>query len=359
MGGLYGEGDPRRDGGFTIFYMGINLGAFVATLLCAYLGETYGWRYGFGLAGIGMVIGLLTFLLGSKYLAGLGLPPAPATLAARRLGVSLEHRIYASAVLFVGLIWFAIQNTQEMGVVLTLFTGVVTAYVIWFSISECTPQERDRMLSMLLLMFLSVVFWALFEQAGSSLTLFTDRNVDRGDFLTAGMFGSLNSLFIILFAPAFALLWVMMARVQREPSTPMKFGLAILLVGLGFYALVLGAAYAGPNGQVAVVWLVLMYWLHTMGELCLSPVGLSMVTKLSVQRVAAMMMGVWFLSSAFAAYVGGWIASLMAIEGSGGDVSGTVSLAVYVTVFEKLGLLAVVIGIGLMLVAPRIAKRMH
>ena len=139
----------------------------------------------------------------------------------------------------------------------------------------------------------------------------------------------------------------------------MKFGVAILLVGLGFYALVLGAAYAGPNGQVAVVWLVLMYWLHTMGELCLSPVGLSMVTKLSVQRVAAMMMGVWFLSSAFAAYVGGWIASLMAIEGAGGDVPGTASLAVYVTVFEKLGLLAVVMGIGLMLVAPIIAKRMR
>jgi proton-dependent oligopeptide transporter, POT family len=359
VGGLYGEGDPRRDGGFTIFYMGINLGAFVATLLCAYLGETYGWRYGFGLAGIGMVIGLLTFLLGSKYLAGLGLPPAPAALAARRFGVSMEHRIYASAVVFVGLIWFAIQNTQEMGVVLTLFTSVITAYVIWFSITECTPQERDRMLSMLLLMFLSVVFWALFEQAGSSLTLFTDRNVDRGDFFTAGMFGSLNSLFIIMFAPIFALLWVMMARVQREPSTPMKFGVAILLVGLGFYALVLGAAYAGPNGQVAVVWLVLMYWLHTMGELCLSPVGLSMVTKLSVQRVAAMMMGVWFLSSAFAAYVGGWIASLMAIEGAGGDVPGTASLAVYVTVFEKLGLLAVIMGIGLMLVAPIIAKRMR
>ncbi|MDG1112440.1 MAG: peptide MFS transporter [Pseudomonadales bacterium] len=359
VGGLYGEGDPRRDGGFTIFYMGINLGAFVATLLCAYLGETYGWRYGFGLAGIGMVIGLLTFLLGSKYLAGLGLSPAPAALAARRFGISLEHRIYVSAVLFVGVIWFAIQNTQEMGVVLILFTSVITAYVIWFSMTACTSQERDRMLSMLLLIFLSVVFWALFEQAGSSLTLFTDRNVDRGDFLTAGMFGSLNSLFIILFAPIVALLWVMMARVQREPSTPMKFGVAIMLVGLGFYALVLGAAYAGPNGQVAVVWLVLMYWLHTMGELCLSPVGLSMVTKLSVQRVAAMMMGVWFLSSAFAAYVGGWIASLMAIEGSGGDVSGTVSLAVYVAVFEKLGLLAIVIGIGLMLIAPMIAKRMH
>jgi POT family proton-dependent oligopeptide transporter len=142
VGGLYGEGDPRRDGGFTIFYMGINLGAFVATLLCAYLGETYGWRYGFGLAGIGMVIGLLTFLLGSKYLAGLGLPPAPATLAARRFGVSLEHRIYASAVLFVGLIWFAIQNTQEMGVVLTLFTGVVTATLFGFRLPNARPRSE-------------------------------------------------------------------------------------------------------------------------------------------------------------------------------------------------------------------------
>ena len=294
----------------TIFYMGINLGAFVATLLCAYLGETYGWRYGFGLAGIGMVIGLLTFLLGSKYLVGLGLPPVPMALAARRFGVSLEHRIYACAVLFVGLIWFAIQNTQEMGVVLTLFTGVITAYVIWFSITECSAQERDRMLAMLLLMFLSVVFWALFEQAGSSLTLFTDRNVDRGDFLTAGMFGSLNALFIILFAPVFALLWVMLARAQREPSTPMKFGVAIFLVGLGFYALVLGAAYAGPNGQVAVVWLVLMYWLHTMGELCLSPMGLSLVTKLAPKRLVGLMMGGWFLSTAIGNKMSGFISGL-------------------------------------------------
>ena len=152
----------------------------------------------------------------------------------------------------------------------------------------------------------------------------------------------------------------MMARVQREPSTPMKFGMAILLVGLGFYVLVIGAAYAGPDGQVAVVWLVLMYLLHTLGELCLSPVGLSMVTKLSVQRVAAMMMGVWFLSSSFAAYVGGMIAGAMAIGGDGSDVSlGVESLMVYTSVFEKLAMLAVGLGVLLIIVSPWLARRMH
>lgn len=182
VGALYGENDPRRDGGFTIFYMGINLGAFVATLLCAYLGETYGWRYGFGLAGIGMVAGLATFLLGARFLQGVGLPPEPMALSEKRLGLALESRIYIASILFVLLIWSAIQNTQEMGVLLTAFTAVVTSYMIWFSLTQCTKQERDRMLTMLFLMFVSVVFWALFEQAGSSLTLFTDRNVDRGSF---------------------------------------------------------------------------------------------------------------------------------------------------------------------------------
>ena len=359
VGALYGENDPRRDGGFTIFYMGINLGAFVATLLCAYLGETYGWRYGFGLAGIGMVAGLATFLLGARFLQGVGLPPEPMALSEKRLGLALESRIYIASILFVLLIWSAIQNTQEMGVLLTAFTAVVTSYMIWFSLTQCTNQERDRMLTMLFLMFVSVVFWALFEQAGSSLTLFTDRNVDRGSFFTAGMFQSLNPFFIIVLAPLFAVLWLFLGRRSREPSVAFKFGLAILQVGLGFFALVIGAGFAGPDGQVAVIWLILMYLLHTTGELCLSPVGLSMVTKLSVQRVAAMMMGVWFLSSAFAAYVGGWIAGLMAIDGSTGDSGGIDSLAVYVSVFEKLGFLAVVIGVALLLISPWVAKKMR
>ena len=358
VGSLYEQGDPRRDGGFTIFYMGINLGAFVATLLCAYLGETYGWRYGFGLAGIGMLIGLLTFLWGTKYLQGHGLPPDVSALTQSRFGLSLESCLYAVSLIFVLVIWLAIQNTQEMGLALTLFAGLVTGYVIWFSIRSCTPQERNRMLTMLLLMGFSVVFWALFEQAGSSITLFTDRNIARGDFFTAGMFQSLNALFIILLAPVFASTWLLLARRNFEPSTPMKFGLAIVLAGLGFFVLVLGAFYATSDGQVAVIWLVLMYLLHTMGELCLSPVGLSMVTKLSVQRVAAMMMGVWFLSSALAAYVGGWIAGLMAIDTTRDAESGLASLEVYVSVFERLGIFAVLIGAALMLISPWISRRM-
>ncbi|MBL6686943.1 MAG: peptide MFS transporter [Pseudomonadales bacterium] len=358
VGSLYQDNDPRRDGGFTIFYMGINLGAFVATLVCAYLGETYGWRYGFGLAGIGMLVGLVTFLWGTKYLEGHGLPPNAEQLKASRFGLTLETSIYTISVAFVLIIWLAIQNTGEMGLALTVFAGAITAYVIWFSMSSCTTQERNRMLTMLLLMAFSVVFWALFEQAGSSVTLFTDRNIDRGDFFTAGMFQSLNALFIILLAPVFASAWVVFARRRIEPSTPMKFGIAIVLAGLGFFALVLGALNANSAGQVAAIYLVLMYLLHTMGELCLSPVGLSMVTKLSVQRVAAMMMGVWFLSSALAAYVGGWIAGLMAIDTTSAGESGVESLAVYVSVFEKLGLFAVLTGIALMAVSPWIAKRM-
>jgi len=212
---------------------------------------------------------------------------------------------------------------------------------------------------MLVLIAVSVLFWALFEQAGSSLTLFTDRNVAMGDIFTAGMFQSLNPLFIILLAPVFAAMWVMLGRKKWEPSTPAKFGLGILQVGLGFAVLIYGASLAGPDGKVSVIWLALMYLLHTTGELCLSPVGLSMVTKLSVQRVGAMMMGVWFMSSAFAAYAAGMIAGLMAIGEGGGTVeSGLASLAVYVTVFEKLAIVAVVLGLLVLIASPFLQRRM-
>jgi POT family proton-dependent oligopeptide transporter len=182
--------------------------------------------------------------------------------------------------------------------------------------------------------------------------------VDKGPF-TASMFQSLNPLFIILFAPLIAVAWVRLANAGREPSAPVKFVTGIFLVGLGFLVLVVGAQFADENGQVAVIWLALMYFLHTMGELCISPVGLSMVTKLSVQRVAAMMMGVWFLSSAFAAYVAGWIAGLMAIQGQGASSDPVGSLAIYMGVFEKLGYFAVVVAIVLWILSPRIHRAMH
>jgi len=215
------------------------------------------------------------------------------------------------------------------------------------------------MLSMLLLIAVSVVFWSLFEQAGSSLTLFTDRNVDKGEVFTASMFQSFNPLFIILFAPLVAMLWLRLASSRLEPSTPVKFAIGIALVGMGFLVLVLGARFADEQGQVGVIWLALMYFLHTMGELCISPVGLSMVTKLSVQRVAAMMMGVWFLSSAFAAYAAGLIAGLMAIDDQNTESSGQASLVIYTLVFEKLGYFAIAVAAGLLVISPWIRRRMH
>ena len=361
VGQLYSESDPRRDAGFTIFYMGINIGAFVATLLCAYLGETYGWQYGFGAAGIGMLIGLAIFMHGDKYLEGVGAPPESANLSKPVFaGLSKEWFIYLSGLIAVVGVWQMIQSSSDLGILLVLAGFVVTVWLIWFSLSKCTPVERDRMLVMLALIALSVCFWALFEQAGSSLTLFTDRNVAMGSIFTAGMFQSLNPMFIIFLAPLFAWVWVKLGQRGMEPSTPMKFGLGILQVGLGFAVLIFGASLAGPDGKVAVVWLALMYLLHTTGELCLSPVGLSMVTRLSVARVGGMMMGVWFLSSSFAAYVGGMIAGAMAIGGDGTDVSlGVESLMVYTSVFEKLSMLAVGLGVLLIIVSPLLARRMH
>jgi len=360
VGQLYSEDDPRRDGGFTIFYMGINVGAFTATLACAYLGETYGWRYGFGLAGIGMLIGLLVFQIFREQLLGYGEPPENADLKRSVLpGVNREIFIYLLGVVAVVGVWQLVQRSSEIGFMLIAVGAIVVSWMIWFSLARCDAKERDRMLVMLVLISVSVLFWALFEQAGSSLTLFTDRNVDKGTIFTAGMFQSLNPLFIIVLAPLFAWVWVKLASRGIEPTTPAKFGLGILQVGLGFGFLVFGISQAGPDGQVAMIWLTLMYLFHTTGELCLSPVGLSMITKLSVQRIAAMMMGVWFLSSAFATYVAGMIAGTMAIEENSGTPDPLTSLAIYGGVFEKLALLAVVLGVIVLAMSPLLHKRMH
>ncbi len=361
VGRLYGEKDPRRDAGFTIFYMGINIGALVATLACAYLGETYGWRYGFGLAGVGMLIGLVTFHTGRQHLLGYGEPPENAGLEERVLpGLTRERLIYLVGVIGVLAVWQLIQRTSELGFMLLVFGAIVTGWVMWYSLSRCEPHDRDRMLVMLFLIIVSVMFWALFEQAGSSITLFTDRNVAMGNFFTAGMFQSINPFFIIVLAPLFAWLWLKLSAWRLEPSTPAKFGLGIVQVGLGFAVLVYGASLAGPDGKVSVIWLTFMYLLHTTGELCLSPVGLSMVTRLSVKQVAGMMMGVWFLSSAFAAYVGGMIAGTMAIApAEPASVDPAATLGVYTGVFEKLALVAIVLGAVVLLISPWLHRRTH
>jgi POT family proton-dependent oligopeptide transporter len=364
VGKLYSAEDPRRDAGFTIFYMGINLGAFSAMLLCGYLGETYGWRYGFGLAGIGMLGGLITFLRGQKHLHGHAEPKDPELLTQKSsIGLSKEWTIYLCALIGVIVIWQMLQFHAVVGVTLNVTAIAVLVGLGWFITVKCNPVERSRMLVLMVLTMSTVVFWALFEQAAGSMTLFADRVMDRnllGFEFSASQFGALNALFIFMFAPLFAWLWMALAKRGIEPSTPVKFSLGIAQAGLGFGALVVGASMPDETGRVAAYWMVLAYLLHTCGELCLSPVGLSAVTKLAVPSIGGVMMGAWFLATAyseFAAVQLGKLAAMDTVDGSIDDVGA--ALAGYTDLFGSLFWVGLAVGAGLMVVSPLLKKMMH
>lgn len=364
VGNLYAPGDSRRDGGFTIFYMGINLGSVIATIVCGYLGETFGWHYGFGAAGIGMLIGLVTFLAGQKHLKGIAEPTQPKLLKKKTAGISTEYWIYLGGLLMVAVSWKLVQNNEIVGSLLSASIGIMSVIIIYFAMRKCNKVERDRLFAISILIFFSVVFWALFEQAGSSLSLLTDRVIDRnlwGIEIKASQFQALNPAFIIFLAPLFSILWVKLSRRGWEPSTPTKFALGILQVGLGFLVLVWGMHNAQGNEPVAMIWIVLLYFVHTTGELCLSPVGLSMMTKLSMARIASMMMGVWFLATAAAQYIAGL---LSALTGDKENSVGTLTTlaktkAAYIPVYSKMGWIAVGIGMFLLFIVPFVKKLMH
>jgi proton-dependent oligopeptide transporter, POT family len=364
VGRLYSQDDPRRDAGFTIFYMGINLGAFAATILCGYLGETYGWRYGFGLAGIGMLVGLATFLSGQRHLHGQAEPGDPEILREKSsLGINKELTIYLCAVLGVLVAWQMLQFHGAVGVLLNVMSVLVLLGLGWFITVKCNAVERSRMIVLIVLTMSTVVFWALFEQSAASMTLYADRVMDRnilGVEFTASQFGALNSLFIFLFAPLFAWLWTVLGRRQLEPSTPVKFALGIAQAGLGFGALVIGAASPDEAGLVAGYWMILAYLLHTCGELCLSPVGLSAVTKLAVPSIVGVMMGSWFLATAYSEFVAAQLAKVAAIDtvqGSVADVSS--ALASYTELFTYLLYTGLGVAALLMLTTPVLKKMMH
>lgn len=364
VGRLYSADDPRRDSGFTIFYMGINIGAFAAALLCGYLGETLGWAYGFGAAGIGMIVGLATFIGGQKHLHGLAEPRDPEILqASSPLGLNRELTIYLCAILGVAVIWKMLQFHAVVGLTLNLMSLAVLCGLAWFITTRCDSIERQRMIALLVLTMSTVVFWALFEQGAGSMTLFADRVMDRTIFgmnLTAAQYGSLNAFFIFVFAPLFAWLWTSLGRRGLEPSTPVKFALGIAQAGLGFGALVWGAANPDNAGLVAGYWMVLAYMLHTTGELCISPVGLSAVTRLAVPSVVGVMMGAWFLATAYSEFVAAQLSKLAAIEpldGSATDLAA--ALQSYTSLFVDL----LYIGLGaaalLLLLSPLLKKMMH
>lgn len=316
VGLIYPAGDNRRDAGFSIFYMGINLGAFISPLICGWVGQKVNWHLGFGISGVGMVIGVVQYALGAKNLGDAGLYPtnSPGARRSAMNGVAVALAIAAALVFTVR--FFHIELTARIvgdafGVGLCIISIGMFAWMIFGP--GWSPIERKRSLAVLVLFIAACIFWSAFEQAGSSLNLFADRSTNNAIFgfqFPSSWYQALNALFIIGFAPVFAWIWISLG--PRDPSSPTKFALGLMFVGLGFAVLIPAALIAGPHGRVGPSWLVVTYLCHTFGELCISPVGLSAMTKLAPERVVSLMMGVWFLSISVGDYLGGRAASLYA-----------------------------------------------
>ena len=344
VGQLYRMTDTRRDAAYTIFYMGVNVGAALGTILVGYLGETIGWSWGFGLAGIGMVLGLIIVLVGRSSLGGRGEPPAP-------LPRSIEWRLYGTGGIAVAIAWGLIQYRAVIGNLLVL-SGIAMLGFTLFQAFKLPRQPRERIFAILFLVALNPIFWGLFEQAGGSLNLYTDRFVDRQGVPTS-LFQSINPIYIILLAPLFAALWQWLGRRGLEPSAPAKFGLALAQVGLSFLVFVWGARSVGPEALTPVFFVFLIYLLQTTGELCLSPVGLSAMTRLAPLHLGSFIMGAWFYMTAVGQFLAGRIGK--ATGGGSGEMNRELTLHIYL----QIGWIALGVAAVVLLVAPIVRRWMH
>lgn len=435
VGKLYPLDDPRRDSGFSLFYAGINLGALLASIVCGYLGQTYGWKYGFGAAGIGMLLGLFQFLWGQKYLHGHAEPIRP-------LAKQTEWTIYLGAIAglvpLVALMW-AVANgaftlpgdiSLAFGMMILVMVGVIV-WFMWFILSQCTQVERHQMISLMILIAMCLVFFTMYEQTYGSWVTFTDRLLTKdiapallivsdkpplpwsimslvlaplsfvfatwlaerspnsalprllflGSFAvmlvflirdslvlpqTAGSLTYLGAMFLVLFAPLFSTLWGWLDKRGLNPSKPVKTSIGLLLGGLAFIPLALAAQQAGASGEQASVWfLVGAYAVLAMGEMCLSPVGLSAVTQLSVARVMSLMMGAWFLATAFSETLAARFGKMAAIDIPEGTklVAGSPQWIDAASKYEQLFWLMMMIGVGfavlILIASPLIRRGMH
>ena len=433
VGKLYAQDDPRRDSGFSLFYAGINLGALFASIVCGYLGQRYGWKYGFGAAGIGMLLGLAQFLWGQKYLHGHAEPPKP-------LARATEWRIYAVAFAgllpVAGLMWavansaFSLGNISlALGLMILVMAGVLV-WFMWFILSQCTPVQRHQMISLMTLIFMCLVFFTLYEQTYGSWVTFTDRLLTKdimpamvirtgtplpwsiislllapasfvlaawlsdrnpaskapkllfaGAFAlmlvflvrdsivlpqTGGSLTYLGALFLVLLAPIFTGLWGWLDKYKADPSKPVKSAIGLMFGGLAFVPMALAAQQAGATGgEASVWWLVLAYFILEIGEMCLSPVGLSAVTQLSMPRVVSLMMGTWFLATAFSETLAALFGKLAAIDiADGGQlVAHSAEWTAAAAKYEHLFWLMMWLGLGFaalaFLASPLIRRGMH
>lgn len=368
VGKLYDDQDVRKDSGFTIFYIGINLGALLATLVCVWVGETYGFKYGFALAGFGMILGVLIFMAGQKLFRHVAEPPNPVDLHKKVFGpLTKLHVTIILSILLIPILYVLLQFNTWVGWLL----GVVALWVIYSLISAGLKGGKvllHRMIIFIILCLLNIIFWSLFEQAGTSLTMFADRNVDRENFLgfwdmTAGQTQFFNPFFILVMGTIFSMLWIQLDKWKINPNIPAKFGIGIVLVGVGFMVTKFGKD-AAVDYMVPMWTLVGLYFFHTVGELFLSPIGLSMVTKLAPSNMTGELMGAWFLSFAGSNYVAGSIlAPLTGTGGHGGgdapEMTAAQSLEQYVDVFIQFGWIAIICGGIVLLISPLLNKLLH
>lgn len=378
LGQLYERTDSRRDVAYTIFYMGINVGSTLSQVAVPLIAAGWGYKWGFALAGLGMILAWARFQFAGPQLEPYGNAPDGAK--------KIDGLFYIATLCAVPVVWFLLNNAmitaqivhkvEASGVIgflaslsilgqvmFTVFFGALIGLPIW-GFFTVKPEERDRMIVACVLTFYAVVFWTLFEQAGSSMTLFADRNtnlqITSRFTMPAGMVQMFNPIFIVTFAPLFSVMWTYLAKRGFEPSAPLKFAIGLVLAGVGFLALVFGAKYHGADFRVPLIWLVLAYWFHSMGELCVSPVGLSAISKLSIPKLVAMMFGVWLMASAMAQYVGGIIAQLASTETVAGKVlNPQLALDTYLGVFQTIGLWGIGCGLVAFLLWPLLKKMMH
>jgi POT family proton-dependent oligopeptide transporter len=389
VGSLYAEGDQRREGGFTIFYMGINLGAFFSPLLCGWLGKEYGWHYGFGLAGFGMLAGLIMFSYASRTgkLGNQGYQPQE-FITKKIAGLKMEYIIYLAAILFAPL-FSLIVNKNEMQVgdfglmtsIISLVGLIVLAKIMYHMYQE-SKVDAQRLFVLIILTFISMVFWSFFEQAGTSLTIFADENVQLPSWCNAAQSQSINPLVIMIFAIPFALMWPKLGEKNLNPNSIIKTFIGLFLLGIGFIVFAYSARFMNIDAKVPFFYLVAGYFILTIGELCLSPTILSKTTELAPAKIVSFMLGATLLSSSFAHHIGGIIAKLTVPSSEAHSDSGWLystatsiagfkaqtlasasenvkSLAMSTTIFAQIGIVAIIVSIVLLVFSPFIKKLMH
>jgi POT family proton-dependent oligopeptide transporter len=375
VGRLYADNDPRRDSGFTIFYMGINVGAALSSLIVAYIGENYGWGYGFALAGVMMAGGLVQFIWGQKHLMGQAEPPHPTALSEPVFGMPREWLIYLSGLITVVVVWQILQTKINFGpltalaggheVTLTEVVAVVMGLglAVWFVrflFSGISSIERGRMIVLMVLIAISALFWGIYEQSYGTWVAFAERGMDRSTFgveWTAGQTTSFGAIYVILFSPIFAWLWPRLDKLGLNPSLSAKFGWGLIFCGLGTGLLGIAAQNPGSDGLVSMWWMIAAYAILVLGEMVLSPIGLSAVTTLSVPRVVGLMMGAWFLASAFGEMIAGRFGTWASIEPSAdGSFDTAAALVVYADVFAKLMWIGVISGVVMLVLTPWIKR---